>query len=103
LVNLHNYYIHNLGYELGKGAPVESKPPFVIAREFGPEGMLRLHGKLLTQTFENPLPAYFWVSGFAFSKSNVIVEVAFCPRIGTNNRFRMILTFLSYSLEKKRL
>ena len=64
-----------VGYEIGKPMPNELKPPFVSVKEFGPEGMLRLHSKLLNRTSEKPVAGYFWVSGFAFSKSNVIKEV----------------------------
>jgi [Skp1-protein]-hydroxyproline N-acetylglucosaminyltransferase len=70
-----------VGYERNKSIPAENKPPFMVAEEFGSDGMLRLKGKLLNKTFDKPIPAYFWVSGFAFSSAEVIREVPYDPHL----------------------
>jgi len=66
-----------VGYELNNPMPTETKPPLLVVEEFGPEGMLRLKGKLLNKCFDEPIKSLFWVSGFAFSYSNVIQEVPY--------------------------
>eukprot|EP01119_Soliformovum_irregulare_P002400 TRINITY_DN12658_c0_g1_i1.p1 TRINITY_DN12658_c0_g1~~TRINITY_DN12658_c0_g1_i1.p1 ORF type:complete len:350 (+),score=63.14 TRINITY_DN12658_c0_g1_i1:195-1244(+) len=70
-----------VGYELPNVLPTDNRPTFLVVREFGKEGMLRLDGKQLTQTHKDPLPSYFWVSGFAFSRSEVIREVPYDPHL----------------------
>ncbi len=74
-LTVHILTTYPVGYELNAPMPTETKPPLLIAEEFGPEGMLRLKGKLLNKCFDVPIKSIFWVSGFAFSYSTVIQEV----------------------------
>eukprot|EP01112_Ceratiomyxa_fruticulosa_P022272 TRINITY_DN809_c0_g2_i4.p1 TRINITY_DN809_c0_g2~~TRINITY_DN809_c0_g2_i4.p1 ORF type:complete len:325 (-),score=44.16 TRINITY_DN809_c0_g2_i4:111-1085(-) len=52
---------------------------FLVAKGFDArDNMLRLEGKILAKEIEDsPLPSYFWVSGFAFSKADVIPNVPY--------------------------
>jgi len=70
-----------MGYELPNKVPTDLKPPILVAEEFGSDGMLRLKGKQLTLCFDKPLRSLFWVSGFAFSKAEVIQEVPYDPHL----------------------
>jgi len=82
-------------YHLPNRITTDPHPPFLCAREFGPEdGMLRTSGKLLRlplpfearrkcrseETEEGgrgieecqPLPSLFWASGFSFSRAEIL-------------------------------
>jgi [Skp1-protein]-hydroxyproline N-acetylglucosaminyltransferase len=65
-----------VGYELPNKISNEENPPVVIAKEFGKrDNMLRLNGSLVYKCPSKIIPSLFWVSGFAFSSSQVIKEV----------------------------
>jgi len=68
-----------VGYELDCPLPTEIKPSFLVAEEFGTDGMLRFKGKMLSKIELKPIKSYFWVSGFAFSRATVINEVPYDP------------------------
>ncbi|KAL6068253.1 Glucose N-acetyltransferase 1 [Balamuthia mandrillaris] len=73
------------GYQLPNKLPSEEerrRPPFLCVKGFGKEdGMLRLHGRLLSGGFAKPLPCLFWVSGFSFSSAQMLKEVPYDPHL----------------------
>lgn len=59
----------------------ETRPPFLVSSDSlgHPDGMLRFKGRLLRNQHKNPLPSFFWVSGFAFSRGSVIKDAPYDP------------------------
>lgn len=60
--------------------PKSIEPIALCAREFGPDGFLRITGKKC-KTFSEPRPGLFWAAGFAFSSGQVVKEVPYDIRL----------------------
>jgi hypothetical protein len=70
-----------LGYELPNEISKEGRPTLTCADRIAEDGMLRLKGRLLARPFFKPLPQMFWVSGFSFSRSDIIKECPYDPHL----------------------
>lgn len=69
-----------LDYTLPNTIIKEGRPTLTCADRINPEdGMLRLKGRLLARPYFKPLPQMFWVSGFSFSRANILKEVPYDP------------------------
>eukprot|EP00435_Cladocopium_sp_Y103_P072758 s1156_g41.t1 len=60
--------------------PKSIEPIALCAREFGPDGFLRITGKKC-KTFSSPRTGLFWAAGFAFSSGQVVKEVPYDIRL----------------------
>ncbi|EGC31232.1 hypothetical protein DICPUDRAFT_89733 [Dictyostelium purpureum] len=70
-----------MGYTLPNKIPVHRYPILLVATQFGDDGFLRLGGKIISKKLDSPCKSLFWVSGFSFSRSNVIKEVPYDPNL----------------------
>lgn len=55
--------------------PEDSRPTFLCAKEFGPDGLLHVTGRRAESGGGEPVRSAFWAAGFSFSRSAVIQEV----------------------------
>ena len=72
------------GYELPNNIPTDSRISFLCFKEFGKDEMIRFTGKVLTELpnqNNQPISSFFWVSGFSFSKGEVIKQVPYDPHL----------------------
>jgi [Skp1-protein]-hydroxyproline N-acetylglucosaminyltransferase len=70
-----------VGYEPPNLVPGYRNAAFLVAKGFGDDGMLRLEGRLLKRCSDKLIKGCFWVSGFAFSSSDVIKQVPYDPHL----------------------
>ncbi|GAQ88896.1 N-acetylglucosaminyltransferase family protein [Klebsormidium nitens] len=61
--------------------PEDSRPTFLCAKEFGPDGLLRMTGRRAESRGGEPVRSAFWAAGFSFSRSAVIQEVPYSPHL----------------------
>jgi len=68
-------------YSLPNNLSTDSRCILTCCSKFGDDGMLRLVGKRVCKSFMDPIPSFFWVSGFSFSSAAVILEVPYDPHL----------------------
>jgi len=72
-----------VGYQRPNLVPSYKNPAFLVGKGFSEnDGMWRIEGKLLNKfSDKEPVKGCFWVSGFAFSKADIIKEVPYDPHL----------------------
>ncbi|KAM9981184.1 hypothetical protein ACTFIY_003513 [Dictyostelium cf. discoideum] len=71
-----------MGYKLPNLIPTHRFPILLVASGFGEnDGFLRLGGKIVSKKLIEPCSSLFWVSGFSFSRSDIINSVPYDPNL----------------------
>ena len=68
-----------VGYEVSpeETLPAETRPTLLCPASFGPDGMLRIAGRLLRAAPAAPVPSPLWCAGFAFSTAAALRDAPY--------------------------
>ena len=68
-----------VGYEVSPAEtlPAETRPTLLCPASFGPDGMLRIAGRLLRAAPAAPVPSPLWCAGFAFSTAAALRDAPY--------------------------